>query len=92
MFKNNRRALGFDKPEPDTTKSSPVCKSAPLSSYGHTGFTGILTWCDPDNDLIYIFMSNRTYPDEYDNKLVRESIRSKIHEAIYLLLGIPKRM
>lgn len=82
-FPQNRRGLGFDKPEPDTTKISPVCKCTPLSSYGHTGFTGIMAWCDPDNDLIYIFLSNRTYPDEFNTKLSEENIRTKIQEVIY---------
>lgn len=82
-FPLNRRGLGFDKPEPDSTKINPVCRYAPLASYGHTGFTGIMTWCDPDNDLIYIFMSNRTYPDEFNTKLSEENIRTKIQEIIY---------
>ncbi len=90
-FSNNRRGLGFDKPEPDSTKASPACKQSPPSSYGHTGFTGIMAWCDPDHELIYIFMSNRTYPNEFDNKLVKESIRTKIQEAIYKGLGINHR-
>lgn len=83
LFPQNRRGLGFDKPEPDTTKISPVCACAPLSSFGHTGFTGIMAWCDPDNDLIYIFMSNRTFPDEFNNKLSEENIRTKIQDIIY---------
>lgn len=87
-FRNNRRGLGFDKPEPDTHKPSPVCRQCPPSSYGHTGFTGIMAWCDPENELIYIFMSNRTYPDEYNNKLSKENIRTKIQECIYSALGI----
>lgn len=87
-FADNRRGLGFDKPEPDTTKASPACKQSSLSSYGHTGFTGIMAWCDPDNELIYIFMSNRTYPNEFENKLIKESFRTKIQEAIYKSLGI----
>lgn len=82
-FPLNRRGLGFDKPEPDTTKAGPCCRSTPLSSYGHTGFTGIMAWCDPDNNLLYIFMSNRTYPDEFNVKLSDESIRTKIQGIIY---------
>lgn len=82
-YPKNRRGLGFDKPEPDTTKASPVCRCTPLSSYGHTGFTGIMAWCDPENNLIYLFLSNRTYPDEFNNKLIEESIRTKIQEIIY---------
>ncbi len=87
-FTENRRGLGFDKPEPDTTKISPACKQSSLNSYGHTGFTGIMAWCDPDNELIYIFMSNRTYPNEFDNKLIKENFRTKIQEAIYKSLDI----
>ena len=86
-FPKNRRGLGFDMPEPDTTKGSPVCDSCSLDSYGHSGFTGILVWCDPAKELIYIFMSNRTYPNEYNTALTRESIRTKIQEVIYRILA-----
>ena len=42
-----------------------------------------MAWCDPENELIYIFMSNRTYPNEFNTKLTDENIRTKIQEAIY---------
>ncbi|HWY98205.1 MAG TPA: serine hydrolase, partial [Bacteroidia bacterium] len=57
--KGNRRGLGFDKPEADTTKESPACKSASAESYGHYGFTGTYTWVDPKYHLVYVFLSNR---------------------------------
>lgn len=79
----NRRGLGFDKPEPDSTKVSPTCPEASLSSYGHTGFTGTMVWCDPQDQLIYIFLSNRTYPNEFNTKLNEENIRTKIQHIIY---------
>ena len=79
----NRRGLGFDKPDRDHPDNSPACPEAPASSYGHTGFTGTMAWNDPDNGLIYIFLSNRTYPNEYNNKLMKENIRTKIQEVIY---------
>lgn len=82
-YRQNRRGLGFDKPEADSTKISPTCRCAPLSSYGHTGFTGIMAWCDPENNLLYLFLSNRTYPDEFNSKLSDENIRTKIQEVIY---------
>lgn len=89
-FPLNRRGLGFDKPEPDTLKISPVCRCTPLTSYGHTGFTGIMAWCDPENSLIYIFMSNRTYPDEFNTKLTEEGIRTQIQEIIYQSLPLTR--
>jgi CubicO group peptidase (beta-lactamase class C family) len=79
----NRRGLGFDKPETRRDKESPVGKKTPASSYGHTGFTGTIAWNDPDHRLIYIFLSNRTYPNEFDNTLSRENIRTNIQEVIY---------
>lgn len=85
-FPNNRRGLGFDKPEPDAQKPGPTCKEAPASSYGHSGFTGTLVWADPDNDLIYIFLSNRTYPNEFNTKLSDENIRTNIQSIIYQAL------
>jgi len=82
-LEQNRRGLGFDKPDPRPNKSGPTCKEVPCSSYGHTGFTGIIAWNDPDNQLIYIFLSNRTYPNEYNDKLIKDNIRTKIQEIIY---------
>ena len=79
----NRRSIGFDKPEPDTTKTSPASRYAPESSYGHTGFTGTMVWADPENDLLYVFLSNRVYPDMSNNKLVELDIRTKIQDVIY---------
>lgn len=82
-FPNNRRGLGFDKPELDEKKISPACKEAPASSFGHSGFTGTLVWADPDNNLIYIFLSNRTYPNEFNTKLSDENIRTEIQSVVY---------
>jgi beta-glucosidase-like glycosyl hydrolase/CubicO group peptidase (beta-lactamase class C family) len=81
--KGNRRGLGFDKPEPDANKPSPVSRCIPVSSFGHSGFTGTMVWMDPDNNLIFIFLSNRVYPDASINKLVSENIRSRMQDEIY---------
>jgi len=81
--KGNRRGIGFDKPEPDTTKQSPVSSFCSDKSYGHTGFTGVMTWVDPEYNLVYVFLSNRTYPFSSNNKLVEMNIRTKIQDIIY---------
>jgi beta-N-acetylhexosaminidase len=79
----NRRGLGFDKPEPDKSKEGPTCSSASLSSFGHTGFTGTYAWCDPENGLLYIFLSNRVYPDAENKKLSKLNTRTNIHQVFY---------
>ncbi|HOP02930.1 MAG TPA: glycoside hydrolase family 3 N-terminal domain-containing protein [Tenuifilaceae bacterium] len=78
-----RRGLGFDKPEPNPEKPSPVSRSASALSYGHSGFTGVLAWVDPEYDLVYIFLSNRIYPDANNSKLVDLNIRTNIQDIIY---------
>ena len=79
----NRRGLGFDKPENDTTKNGPTFKGISSESYGHTGFTGTMVWNDPSTGIMYIFLSNRVYPDAADNKLVEMDVRTNIQKAIY---------
>lgn len=78
----NRRGLGFDKPQ--LKGDAPTCGCVSPSSFGHTGFTGGIAWADPDKEIIYIFLSNRTFPDSNAvNKLSKENIREKIQQIIY---------
>ena len=83
QIEENRRALGFDKPEPDKTKSGPCSDQATPSSYGHSGFTGTFIWIDPDKNLIYIFLSNRVHPYAFNKKLIDLGFRKKIQDVIY---------
>ena len=79
----SRRGLGFDKPDKAHPHRSPCAESAPASVYGHTGFTGTCAWVDPDNRLVYVFLSNRIFPEVWNNRLMRLSIRERIQEAVY---------
>jgi beta-N-acetylhexosaminidase len=79
----NRRGLGFDKPENDTTKNGPTFRGISPESYGHTGFTGTMVWADPETGILYIFLSNRVYPDAVYNKLAEMDVRTNIQKAIY---------
>ena len=76
-----RRGYGFDKPE--IKGGGPVSEMASQESFGHSGFSGTYVWIDPKYELIYIFLSNRICPNSYNTKLTQNSIRSKIHDAIY---------
>jgi CubicO group peptidase (beta-lactamase class C family) len=80
---SSRRGLGFDKPETQDGKSSPACSSASPSAYGHQGFTGTCVWVDPSYRLVYVFLSNRTFPDDQNTKLNSLGTRITIQQAIY---------
>jgi len=80
--KGNRRGIGFDKPEPDG-HGGPTCDCVSYLSFGHTGFTGTMAWADPKNGIVYIFLSNRVYPDAENWKLVKMNVRTNIQEVIY---------
>ncbi len=82
----SRRGLGFDKPDLQRPRSNPCSASTPASAYGHTGFTGTCAWCDPDNRLVYVFLSNRTYPHPWNNLLMVLEIRERIQETLYRAL------
>lgn len=79
----SRRGLGFDKPETGNTRLSPCAKECSPKTWGHTGFTGTCFWVDPKYDLIYIFLSNRTYPSRKNTKLNKLDLREKVQSAIY---------
>lgn len=76
-----RRGLGFDKPQ--LTKEGPTCGCVSKQSFGHTGFTGAITWADPETEIVFVFLSNRTFPDaNLPNKLSKENIREDIQAII----------
>lgn len=79
--KNVRRGVGFDKPQLGT--SGPTCGCVSMTSFGHSGFTGTFAWADPEQEIVYVFLSNRTFPDPENRKLIKSDLRSKIQEAIY---------
>jgi CubicO group peptidase (beta-lactamase class C family) len=81
----NNRAYGFDRLAAHS--GSLRYYGASLSSFGHTGFTGTCVWADPERDLIFIFLSNRTYPNKYNNKLQRLGLRERLHKIVYQSLG-----
>ena len=79
----NRRGIGFDKPVREGG-SGPTCSlCASASSFGHSGFTGTLTWADPEKDLVYVFLSNRVYPDATNFKIVKDGVRTQIQQILY---------
>ncbi|MEP5341774.1 MAG: glycoside hydrolase family 3 N-terminal domain-containing protein [Algibacter sp.] len=79
--KDNRRGIGFDKPQLGDV--GPTCGCISMTSFGHSGFTGTYAWADPEEEIVYIFLANRTYPNAGKNKLLKENIRTEIQRLIY---------
>lgn len=77
-----RRGIGFDKPELDADDPN-TCGCVSQSSFGHYGFTGSMAWVDPEKEIIYVFLSNRTYPDESNNSLSEFNIRTELQKIVH---------
>ena len=76
-----RRGVGFDKPQ--LKKAGPTCDCVSMESFGHSGFTGTFTWADPNEEIVYVFLSNKIHPSVENRKLNHNDIRKKIQQAIY---------
>ena len=81
------RALGWD------TKSASGYSSAgdhfSTASFGQTGYTGTSLWIDPEQDLYLILLTNRTYPDDTDERI--QQIRPEVaNHAAQSIVGPPE--
>jgi CubicO group peptidase (beta-lactamase class C family) len=83
----NRRGLGFDKPllgndtlNLDDSYPAPAVSS---KSFGHAGFTGTFVWADPENEITFIFLSNRVYPSRTHRNLYTMNIRETVQQLFY---------
>lgn len=82
--KDSRRGLGFDKPDMENVDESPCAPDTPAYVFGHTGFTGTCAWADPENELVFVFLSNRIYPRPFtQTNLMKLDIRSRIQQTMY---------
>ena len=80
---DTRRGIGFDMKELEGSHSQNMSPWASAATFGHLGFTGICTWADPINNIVYVFLSNRTYPSMNNYKLSKEDFRPRIQSIIY---------
>ena len=88
-FKTNHRGIGFDKPK---LEGGGTCtRLASSKSFGHSGFTGTLAWADPENQLNFVFLSNRVYPDQENRKIIDMGIRADIQRVLYEALKERKK-
>ena len=78
-----RRGVGFDMYPMGASYPTNMSAQASESTFGHTGFTGTCTWVDPEHNLVYVFLSNRTYPSMHNNRLEKMDTRQRIQGMIY---------
>jgi len=77
----NRRGVGFDRPT--MSDKGPTCNCVSAKSFGHTGFTGITAWADPESKIVYVFLSNRSNPVADNPKIINLGTRTRIQQVIY---------
>lgn len=85
-YDQSRRAVAFDMPELDSNKKSTCHSLASKNTFGHLGFTGTCVWADPERDLVYVFLSNRTFPNMNNIKINQFDIRKRVQGVIYRAL------
>ncbi len=77
-----RRGLGWDKPQFKNQVGPTFVEISP-KSFGHQGFTGTMVWADPEEQIVYIFLSNRTFPTMDNRLLYKLNFRSEVQRRIY---------
>ena len=78
----NRSGVGFDKPQIEGKHGS-TFGGVSKRSFGHYGYTGSMAWADPEENIIFIFLSNRTYPTRENTLLQTSNIRTRSQEIVY---------
>ena len=86
----SRRGLGFDMLQTDPAYSPNLSTLASYDTFGHLGFTGTAAWADPANGIVFIFLSNRTYPTMKNNKLGKYNFRPRAQDIVYRALVSPE--
>ncbi|MDI9640948.1 serine hydrolase domain-containing protein [Kamptonema cortianum] len=72
------RALGWDTKSPTGSSAG---KLFSLDSFGHTGYTGTCIWVDPKNMLFGVLLSNRVFPDDKSDKIMK--CRPEFFDAVF---------
>ncbi|MEM9526338.1 MAG: serine hydrolase [Bacteroidota bacterium] len=81
----NYRALGFDRLAGGW--SNVVSAGASMNTIGHLGFSGTSVWSDPENDLVFVLLTNRVHPNPTNEKFMKMRIRGRVHAGVYRALN-----
>jgi CubicO group peptidase (beta-lactamase class C family) len=91
-YRSQRRGIGFDMKQLDPDEKPNMSEAANDGTFGHLGFTGTSVFADPEENLIYIFLSNRTYPTMKNRVFGRKNYRPRIQSVFYKALGYDVRI
>jgi len=72
------RALGWDTNAVNSQYH--FCGSLSAATFTHTGFTGTIICADPVREMYTVFLSNRVYPDDTNQKIF--GVRRDFHNAV----------
>ncbi len=90
---SNRRGYGFDKPaiRLSSQKVKERYPSGKVSeqSFGHSGYTGTFTWADPATELLFVFLSNRVFPDRDNQQINKLKLRTLLLDNLVKMAGEP---
>lgn len=79
----SRRGIGFDMKELNNARHPNMSEYASFETFGHMGFTGTVAWVDPEHDLVFVMLTNRTFPTMENRRFIRNQYRIKVHDVIY---------
>lgn len=81
----NYRALGFDRLQGGW--NNVIKRGASKETFGHLGFSGTSVWADPENNLVFVLLTNRVHPDGKNERFMKLKVRGKVHEQVYRSLN-----
>lgn len=73
--------MGFIHPHPERQDNNLYSVDFGPSSFGQVGTTGCCVWADPVQNLVFVFVSNSIYPNEFtsDKKKTLDIMRNMQH-------------
>lgn len=80
---DDRRGLGFDMKQLDKDEVLNMSEKASKFTFGHLGFTGTCVWADPTHNLVFVVLTNRTWPSMKNYKWGKNEYRPRIQSVIY---------
>ncbi len=81
----NYRALGFDRLVGGW--QNVVNAGASKATFGHLGFSGTSVWADPENELVFVLLTNRVHPDPKNERFQKMQVRGRVHQGVYRALN-----